>query len=270
MIRDLLVLVLVLAAVSPVSADVRPGQSYSDRELYLTKKLHAEHPRFHALAQDVKKERKLQVKRSVDAHAQAKKTKGHHCKACDEEKARSVRLSKAPASYRPVVKRTATTKEPFRAASSEDPDAIPDFQLPSAQPKPEAPKPELGSKEDISDAELQQTIGQNAQTGEVKNEMSSAFDFNIDSFAAWVHTANAIKLGLSMTVFSLDQAKKWRLNGDVADNLVGISLNRTFVPGIRLALGVGYGRLLGDTADNIEAQGKSKNTAYFKGSLRLW
>ena len=263
MIRDLLVLVLVLASAPFANADLRPGQSYSDRELYMNKQLHAQHPRFQALARDVKAEKIRELKKSRDLHTTAKKTRGHSCTACDEEKARSERLARAPASYRPVLKKAPVKKEPFRVSSELD--AIPDFKL--AQ---EAPPAKPGTPADLSDAELQQAIGQNPQTGAVKNEMSSSFNFDIDSFFAWVHQADAVKLGLSMTVFALDQAKKWRVNGDVADNLVGVSLNRTFVPGIRLALGVGYGRLLGDTADDIEAKGKSKNTAYFKGSIRLW
>lgn len=260
MIRDLLVLALVVGASTSCFAQERPGQSYSDRELYMNKELAQEHPRFRALARDVKKDRLLKLKRSPIVQAKV------------------LQLRKARALQARQYAMARTTREPFRATTAAEYDSglLPGEEpLPTpgqpivATPAPEAP-PAKPTAANITDAEIAAVIGQNQTTGAVSNPMSSSFNWDIDSFAAWVHQANAVKLGLSVTALALDSNHTWRVNGDVADNLVGASLNWTGVPGIRLALGVGYGRLLGDTADAVEAKGHSKNTAYFKGSVRLW
>jgi hypothetical protein len=236
MIRDLLVCALVVAAtVTPSMADLIPNQSYSSRELYLTQELYKTDPRYQKLARDVK-ERALKEK--VTKAKKELKTRGFEMPS-DADIAAALGPqggTKPPATYKPSALPSSVTTGTFP-----------------------------------SDAEIAAAAGINVQTGAVHNPQAASFNYMVDSFAAWVQSDQSIKLGLSLTAFTLDpEQQRWRLNLDVADNMFGGSLNLTAVPGIRLGLGVGYGRLVGESADKALARGSSRNTVFFKGFLRLW
>lgn len=102
-------------------------------------------------------------------------------------------------------------------------------------------------------------------TGDVKNDTQTAFTLTLDSFAAWVQKTNRLKVGVSLgderlTWYPLGPDHPVTATLDVAENLVGGSLNLVLVPVVRVALGLGYAHLF-DTHDN---------TIYGVGRVRLW
>ena len=119
------------------------------------------------------------------------------------------------------------------------------------------------------DQGLAETIELDPQTEEVHNPTEEAFDFSIDTFAAWVPKLDAVKLGISPVLWSTEDSK-WAVNLDVAEDLVGGSLNHRFVDVIRLSLGLGYGYSFGSEGKALDARGDSRSSWYAKASLRLW
>jgi hypothetical protein len=112
-----------------------------------------------------------------------------------------------------------------------------------------------------TDAELEAAAGIQL-VGSVSNPTQSAFLLELNSFAAWVHKSDQLKVGLALGAeyLSWGPQDQLKLTLDVADDLVGGSLNLILVPVVRLAVGVGYARLIS----------WHENTWYFKGSVRLW
>lgn len=117
---------------------------------------------------------------------------------------------------------------------------------------------------ELTDEELAVAAGIKAN-GTVDNATAPAFTFTLDSFAAWMERTEDLKVGVSLgderlTWYPLSKDHPVTLTLDISDDLVGGSLNFVFIPVIRLALGVGYGRLF-----DID-----ENTWYVNGRVRLW
>lgn len=119
------------------------------------------------------------------------------------------------------------------------------------------------SRRDVepTDEELAAAVGLQ-ESGSVVNQTQAAFLLELNSFAAWVQKSDQLKVGLALGAEPLSWGPKQqlKLTLDVADDLVGASLNLILVPVVRLAVGAGYGRLIS----------LHENTWYFKGSVRLW
>lgn len=198
--------------------------------------------------------------------------------ACGKPKARALKRSptvvaRERAYIKAETERQAMAHNPRTRGFMEDLMARPDAPKPppTTVVQEEAPVAVVVEPPPLSpeDAALAGKLGLNLQTGVADNPTKKAFDFQIDSFGAYVKANNELKLGLAPVVWKTVDGH-WAICLDVANDLVGGSLNYQFIPVIRLRAGIGYGRLLGNDAKDQDARGESRNTFYLKGSIRLW
>ena len=111
-----------------------------------------------------------------------------------------------------------------------------------------------------SDEALASKIGVDPKTGEVNNPTKAARRLELDTWAGYLIEARTIKVGPSLVLWRPDQNSDWKLALDAGDEFVGVSFNKDFIPVIRAAAGLGYGRLFST----------GTNQLYGSISFKIW